>query len=146
MRLIAYHATRNSTHITDYTDIISLLLLYAGGPNIGKCSDSIYYNCMDNIAAHGGDFAVCNMCMCADCGAYYHGEKSCGADPILYTCFISNSTCQYKLRQAWVIGFSCSGVFFMVAMSFVGYSLYMKYSKEKRVAPYKPSHRRMHRV
>ncbi len=118
---------------------------YTGGPNIGRCSDRMYYNCMENIAAHDGDFAICDMCMCKEYGTYYEGKKHCAADSVLHACYISDTNCMYKLRESWVIGFSFIGLFYMGFCCMCTYMCWYKYSKEKRVAPYKPSHRRMHR-
>lgn len=73
--------------------------------NSGKCSTRIFNQCVENLMKNDGDFAYCDMCMCEEYKSY-GGSGSCGADEVLYSCFLSNSACKTQLRQSWIIGFS----------------------------------------
>jgi hypothetical protein len=73
--------------------------------NVGKCSSKVLAKCAQNIADHDGDYAYCDMCMCEEYESY-GGSGSCGANAVLYSCFISNSGCKTTIRQSWIIGFA----------------------------------------
>jgi hypothetical protein len=92
---------------------------------------------MDNIEAHDGDFAVCNMCMCEEFESY-GGNKTCGADPVLHACYLSDTSCEYMLRKGWIIGFSVIGVVYCAFMVVCCYFC-TGYKKEQRISPYRAS-------
>jgi hypothetical protein len=83
--------------------------------NLGRCSDSIFYSCMDNMEARDGDFSMCNMCMCKEFRSY-GGTRSCAADPVLFACYISEDHCDAKLRQKWIIVFGAVGLFSCIVL------------------------------
>ena len=95
------------------TDEDSVSFIESGGGiyiNNGECSDNVYRKCVENIESHDGDWAYCDMCMCEEYESY-GGSGSCGANDMLYACYLSTSQCKSKLRLSWIIGFAGVGVF-----------------------------------
>lgn len=78
--------------------------------NTGDCSSKVFAQCIQNVIDNKGDYAYCDMCMCEKFESY-GGSGSCGKDELLYACFISDSGCKAQLRQSWIIGFACIGLF-----------------------------------
>jgi hypothetical protein len=107
-----------------------------GFQNIGVCSDNIFYDCMDNIEAHSGDFAVCNMCMCKEYRSY-GGTQSCAGHPVLFECYMSEDHCETKLRQIWLIIFCAVAAFECIVVGLFVYKLCMhRRHKMQRISPY----------